>query len=80
MGRDEIGDELKQLGETIADLLDILRSRERVMAIIKADLAEVKEEFATPRRSEFIEHDGEVDDELVVVLRGEEVVHVGVHA
>lgn len=66
MGRDEIGDELKQLGETISDLLDILRSRERVMAIIKADLAEIKEEFATPRRSEFIEHDGEVDDESLI--------------
>ena len=66
MGRDEIGDELKQLGETIADLLDILRSRDRVMAIIQADLAEVKEEFATPRRSEFIEHDGEVDDESLI--------------
>ena len=66
MGRDEIGDELKQLGETISDLLDILRSRERVMGIIKADLADIKEEFATPRRSEFIEHDGEVDDESLI--------------
>ena len=66
MGRDEIGDELKELGETIADLLDILRSRERVMAIIQADLAEIKDEFATPRRSEFIEHDGEVDDESLI--------------
>jgi DNA gyrase subunit A len=66
MGRDEIGDELKVLGDTIADLLDILRSRERVMSIIQADLAEIKEEFATPRRSEFIEHDGEVDDESLI--------------
>ena len=66
MGRDEIGDELKQLGETISDLLDILRSRERVMGIIRADLAEIKDEFATPRRSEFIEHDGEVDDESLI--------------
>ena len=66
MGRDEIGDELKQLGETISDLLDILRSRERVMAIIQAELADVREEFATPRRSEFIEHDGEVDDESLI--------------
>ena len=66
MGRDEIGDELKELGDTIADLLDILRSRERVMAIIQADLAAMKDEFATPRRSEFIEHDGEVDDESLI--------------
>jgi DNA gyrase subunit A len=66
MGRDEIGDELKVLGDEIADLLDILRSRDRVMAIIKGELAEVKEEFATPRRSEFIEHDGEVNDESLI--------------
>ena len=66
MGRDEIADELTQLGEQIADLLDILRSRERVMAIIRTELNEVKDEFATPRRSEFIEHDGEVDDESLI--------------
>lgn len=66
MGRDEIGDELTVLGEQISDLLDILRSRERVMAIIQTELAEVKDEFATPRRSEFIEHDGEVDDESLI--------------
>ena len=66
MGRDEIADELTDLGEQISDLLDILRSRDRVMAIIQTELAEVKDEFATPRRSEFIEHDGEVDDESLI--------------
>ena len=66
MGRDEIGDELKVLGEQIADLLDILRSRARVMAIIQEELAAVREEFATPRRSEFVEDDGEVDDESLI--------------
>ncbi len=66
MGRDEIGDELKELGEQIADLLDILRSRARVMAIIQEELAAVREEFATPRRSEFVEDDGEVDDESLI--------------
>ncbi len=66
MGRDEVGDELKELGEQIADLLDILRSRARVMAIIQEDLALMREEFATPRRSEFINDDGEVDDESLI--------------
>ena len=66
MGRDEIGDELKQLGAQIFDLLDILRSRTRVMAIIRGELVETRDEFATPRRSEFIEHDGEVDDEALI--------------
>jgi DNA gyrase subunit A len=66
MGRDEIGDELKGLGEQITDFLDILRSRERVMSIIREELNEVREEFATPRRSEFVENDGEVDDESLI--------------
>lgn len=66
MGRDEIGDELKTLGDQIADYLDILRSRERVMQIIGEELDYVRNEFATPRRSEFVEHDGEVDDESLI--------------
>jgi DNA gyrase subunit A len=66
MGRDEIGDELKQLGAQISDLLDILRSRTRVMAIIRDELVATRDEFATPRRSEFVEHDGEVDDEALI--------------
>jgi hypothetical protein len=32
LGRDEIGDELKRLADEIADYLDILRSRARIMA------------------------------------------------
>ena len=66
MGRDEIGDELKELGAQISDLLDILRSRARVMTIIQDELAAVRDEFATPRRSEFVEDDGEVDDESLI--------------
>lgn len=66
MGRDEISDELTALGEQITDLLDILRSRERVLRIIRSELESVKQEFATPRRSVFIEHDGEVADESLI--------------
>ncbi len=66
LGRDEIGDELKKLGDAIADYLDILRSRDRVMTIIREELAEIKENFATPRRSEIVEHDGEMDDEDLI--------------
>ncbi|MBE8191595.1 MAG: DNA gyrase subunit A [Alphaproteobacteria bacterium] len=66
MGRDEIGGELQGLGAQITDLLDLLRSHDRVMAIICAELADMKKEYATPRRSEFIEDDGEVDDESLI--------------
>ena len=44
-----------KLAAEIADYLDILRSRARVQTIIKDELAAVKAEFATPRRTEIIE-------------------------
>ncbi|MFI5012403.1 MAG: DNA gyrase subunit A [Hyphomicrobiales bacterium] len=66
LGRDEIGDELKKLAEEIADYLDILRSRERIYAIVKAELAEVKDAFATPRRTRILDVEGEVDDEDLI--------------
>ena len=63
LGRDEIGDELKKLADEIADYLDILRSRARVMGIIKDELAEVRNEFATPRRTEIAEGGPDLEDE-----------------
>ena len=38
LGRDEIGDELSKLADEISDYLDILRSRVRIMSIIKDEL------------------------------------------
>lgn len=66
MGRDEIGGELAQLGDQISDLLDILRSRPRLLDIIRTELTEVKNEFATPRRTEILEDEGEMDDESLI--------------
>ena len=66
LGRDEIGDELKKLADEIADYLDILRSRLRVQGIVKAELAEVREQFATPRRTEIIDSDLSVEDEDLI--------------
>jgi len=67
LGRDEIGDELKGLAEKIADYLDILRRHDRVLTIIKDELAAVRKEFATPRKTEIIEAEGEVEDEDLIV-------------
>ena len=75
LGRDEIGDELKGLAEKIADYLDILRNRSRVLTIIKDELAAARAEFATPRRTEIIDAEGEVEDEDLIA-REEMVVTV----
>ncbi|RXG90156.1 DNA gyrase subunit A [Bradyrhizobium zhanjiangense] len=66
LGRDEIGDELSKLAGEIGDYLDILRSRARILEIIKTELAEVKAEFATPRRTVIMEQEGEVEDEDLI--------------
>jgi DNA gyrase subunit A len=66
LGREEISDELDKLALEIKDYLDILRSRARVQTIIKTELAEVKAEFATPRRTVIIEQQDEVEDEDLI--------------
>ena len=66
LGADEIGDELHKLGEEIKDYLSILASRERVMTIVNDELLEIKENFATPRRTELTDSVGDFDDEDLI--------------
>ncbi|MFQ5535651.1 MAG: DNA gyrase subunit A [Sphingomonadales bacterium] len=66
LGRDDIGDELKKLGEKIADFLDLLRSRERLMAVLRDELVEIKEQFATPRKTRIDEAAFDFDDEDLI--------------
>jgi DNA gyrase subunit A len=66
LGRDEIKAELDKLAEEIADYLDILRSRARIQAIVKDELATIKKDFATPRRTVILEEEGEVEEEDLI--------------
>jgi DNA gyrase subunit A len=66
LGRDEIKVELDKLAAEIADYLDILRSRARIQAIIKQELAAIRSEFATPRRTVIIDQEGEMEDEDLI--------------
>jgi DNA gyrase subunit A len=66
LGRDEIGDELKKLGEEIKEYLAILSSRARIVDIIKKELSDIKAEFGNPRRTEIVEMEGEVEDEDLI--------------
>jgi len=66
LGRDEIGDELKTIGVEIKDYLDILSSRVRIVDIVKSELNEIRQEFGTPRRTEIMEFDFDVDDEDLI--------------
>jgi DNA gyrase subunit A len=66
LGRDEIGNELEKLAEEIRDYLEILRSRERIMQIIRDELTEVRDAYATPRKTVIVEWDSDLDDEDLI--------------
>ena len=52
--QDKIVEEYANLLERIIDLLDILRSDERLMQVIRDELLRIKDEYADPRRTEII--------------------------
>ncbi len=66
LGRDEIGEELDKLAAEIADYLEILRSRERIQAIVRDELLLAKDQFGTPRRTEILESDADFEDEDLI--------------
>jgi DNA gyrase subunit A len=66
LGRDEIAEALNRLAAEIADYLDILSSRARLMSIIRDELVKVKTDFATPRRTVILDSDADVEDEDLI--------------
>ena len=66
LGRDEIAEELEKIGVEIKDYLDILASRVRIMQIIKDELAAVRDQFATPRRTELADGGPDMEDEDLI--------------
>jgi len=75
MEQDKIKGEYDAIIEEIKDLLDILAREERVLAIIKDELLEIKEKYATPRRCPILPDEGEIaiedlisNDGMIVTL------------
>jgi len=66
LGRDEIGDELKELASAIAEYLSILADRVKLYGVMREELAAVKQAYATPRLSEITAAaDGIEDEDLI---------------
>ncbi|HEY9079083.1 DNA gyrase subunit A [Magnetovibrio sp.] len=64
--RDKIADDLRALGDEIKELLAILGSRERLYEVLRAELEEMREQFATPRRTSLEEAEFEHDIEDLI--------------
>jgi DNA gyrase subunit A len=70
--RDKIGEEMAALAEKIVDYLDILDSRERVLSILRDELLDMKERFATPRRT--VIEDAEFEHDIEDLIQREDMV------
>lgn len=68
--QDKIKSEYDALLETIKDLLDILAKEARVLAIIKSELREIRDKYASPRRSDIVPDEGEMAIEDLIANEG----------
>jgi DNA gyrase subunit A len=64
--RDKIAEELRGLITEIAGYLEILRSRARLIEVLRGELLEIKERFATPRRTAIEDVEFEADIEALI--------------
>jgi DNA gyrase subunit A len=66
LGRDEIGDELKELAVDIEGYLAILADRAKLYEVMRGELVEIRDTYATPRVSEIAPAwDGIEDEDLI---------------
>jgi DNA gyrase subunit A len=66
LGRDEIGGELEELSGHIGEFLAILGDRARLYAVMRSELTEIRDLYATPRLTEIAPAwDGLEDEDLI---------------
>ncbi|ABA87268.1 DNA gyrase, A subunit [Syntrophotalea carbinolica DSM 2380] len=75
MERDKIMAEYREILALINRLKEILASEVEILKIIKSELSEIREKFADPRRTEIVDHRGDlsledliVDEDMVVTV------------
>jgi len=68
--RVKIDKEYKELINTIKDLRDILAKEARVLTIIKKELREIRDKHGSPRLTEFIADEGEINMEDLIANEG----------
>ena len=68
--REKIINEYKELIETIKDLRDILAKESRVFTIIKKELREIRDKYGSPRLTQLVPDEGEINMEDLIANEG----------
>lgn len=64
--RDKIAGELQEIGAEIRNFLEILASRPRLLTLLRNELLDMRNQFATPRRTTIEENEFEADIEDLI--------------
>ncbi|MSP75701.1 MAG: DNA gyrase subunit A [Rhodospirillaceae bacterium] len=64
--RDKIAEELGEVAKLIEGYLELLGDRDKLFALMRKELLEIKEQFATPRRTEILDNEFEQDIEDLI--------------
>jgi DNA gyrase subunit A len=86
--RDKIAEELGEVANLIEGYLELLGDRDKLFALMRTELVSIKEQFATPRRTQILDNEFEQDiedliqreDMVVTVTHGGYVKRVPVSA
>ncbi|MBF0129337.1 MAG: DNA gyrase subunit A, partial [Alphaproteobacteria bacterium] len=70
--RDKIHQELRDIGAEIEEYLHILSSRDHLYAILRKELADIREQYATPRRTTL--EDAEFEQDIEDLIQREDMV------
>src|ERR1041385_4759616 len=68
--REKIDREYKELIESIKDLRDILAKEQRVFTIIKKELREIRDKYGSPRLTEIVPGEAEINMEDLIANEG----------
>ncbi len=76
--REKIAEELRELVDEIAGHLEILRSRIRLIEVLRGELLKIREQFANPRRTAI--EDIEFEADIEALIQREDMVVTVSHA
>ena len=75
--RDKIAEELGEVAQLIEGYLELLADRDKLYALMRSELIKIKEQFATPRRTEIL--DNEFEEDIEDLIQREDMVVTVTH-